>query len=77
VREGDETERFQDKDFRVGGDVITAVEGKAVRSESDLAKALLVRKPGDTITVAIRRGDKRLNVRIKLGERPLDSPRRG
>jgi S1-C subfamily serine protease len=77
VREGDKTERFQDKDFRVGGDVITAVEGKAVRSESDLAKALLVRKPGDTITVAIRRGDKRLNVRIKLGERPLDSPRRG
>jgi S1-C subfamily serine protease len=77
VREGDETERFQDKDFRVGGDVITAVQGKAVRSESDLAKALLAHKPGDTVTVAIRRGDKRLNVRIKLGERPLDSPRRG
>jgi 2-alkenal reductase len=77
VREGDETERFQDRDFRVGGDVITAVEGKAVRSESDLAKALLAHKPGDTVTVAIRRGDKRLNVRIKLGERPLDSPRRG
>ncbi|HMI71356.1 MAG TPA: trypsin-like peptidase domain-containing protein [Solirubrobacteraceae bacterium] len=77
VREGDETERFQDKDFRVGGDVITAVEGKAVRGESDLAKALLAHKPGDTVTVAIRRGDKRLKVRIKLGERPLDSPRRG
>jgi S1-C subfamily serine protease len=53
------------------------VQGTAVRSESDLAKALLVHKPGDTVTVAIRRGDKRLNVRIKLGERPLDSPRRG
>jgi S1-C subfamily serine protease len=77
VREGDETERFQDKAFRVGGDVITAVQGKAVRSESDLAKALLAHKPGDTVTVAIRRGGKRLNVRIKLGERPLDSPRRG
>jgi S1-C subfamily serine protease len=77
VREGDETERFQDKDFRVGGDVITAVQGVPVRSESDLAKALLAHKPGDAVTVAIRRGDKRLNVRIKLGERPLDSPRRG
>jgi S1-C subfamily serine protease len=77
LREGDETERFQDKAFRVGGDVITAVQGAAVRSESDLAKALLAHKPGDTVTVAIRRGDKRLNVRIKLGERPLDSPRRG
>jgi S1-C subfamily serine protease len=77
VREGDETERFQDKAFRVGGDVITAVQGTPVRSESDLAKALLAHKPGDTVTVAIRRGDKRLDVRIKLGERPLDSPRRG
>jgi 2-alkenal reductase len=77
VREGDKTERFQDKDFRLGGDVITAVQGTAVHTESDLAKALLGHKPGDTVTVAVRRGDKRLNVRIKLGERPLDSPRRG
>jgi S1-C subfamily serine protease len=77
VREGEETERFQDKDFRVGGDVITAVQGAAVRTESDLAKALLAHKPGDTVTLAIRRGDKRLDVRVKLGERPLDSPRRG
>jgi 2-alkenal reductase len=77
VREGDETERFQDKDFRVGGDVITAVQGAAIHTESDLAKALLAHKPGDTVTLAIRRGDKRLNVRVKLGERPLDSPRRG
>ena len=77
VREGDKTDRFQDKDFRVGGDVITAVQSAPVHTESDLAKALLAHKPGDTVTVAIRRGDKRLNVRIKLGERPLDSPRRG
>jgi S1-C subfamily serine protease len=77
VREGDKTERFQDKDFNVGGDVITGVQGTAIRSESDLAKALLKHKPGDTVTVDIRRGDRRLRVQVKLGERPLDSPRRG
>jgi S1-C subfamily serine protease len=77
LRDGDETERFQDKDFRVGGDVITAVQGRAVHGESDLAKALLAYKPGDTVTVDVRRGNERLRVRIKLGERPLDSPRRG
>jgi S1-C subfamily serine protease len=77
LREGGDTERFQDKAYRVGGDVITAVDGTPVRTESDLAKALLAHKPGDTVTVAVRRGDKRLNVRVKLGERPLDSPRRG
>jgi S1-C subfamily serine protease len=77
LRDGDETERFQDKDYRVGGDVITAIEGTPVRKESDLAKVLLAHKPGDTVTVAVRRGDKRMNVRIELGERPLDSPRPG
>jgi S1-C subfamily serine protease len=77
LRAGDDTERFQDRDFRVGGDVITAVQGRPVRGESDLAKALLAHKPGDTVTVDVRRGGKRLQTRIKLGERPLDSPRRG
>jgi S1-C subfamily serine protease len=77
LRAGDDTERFQDRDFRVGGDVITAVQGRPVRGESDLAKALLAHKPGDTVTVDVRRGGKRLQMRIKLGERPLDSPRRG
>jgi S1-C subfamily serine protease len=77
LHEGGQTERFQDKAYRIGGDVITAVQGTPIHSESDLAKVLLGDKPGDTVTVALRRGDKRLNVRIKLGERPLDSPRRG
>jgi S1-C subfamily serine protease len=77
LREGDRIERFQDKDYRVGGDVITAVEGTPIHKESDLARVLLARKPGDTVTVAIRRGGKSLTVRIKLGERPLDSPRPG
>jgi S1-C subfamily serine protease len=77
LREGDQTERFQDKDYRVGGDVITAVDGKAIHKESDLAKVLLAHKPGDTVTVAVRRGGKQVDVRVKLGERPLDSPRRG
>jgi 2-alkenal reductase len=77
LRDGNDTERFQEKEFRVGGDVITAVQGRAVHSETDLAKALLAHKPGDTVSVDVRRGDERLRVRIKLGERPLDSPRRG
>jgi 2-alkenal reductase len=77
LHEGDRTERFQDKDYRVGGDVVTGVEGTPIHTENDLAKVLLAHKPGDTITLAVRRGDQRLNVRVKLGERPLDSPRPG
>jgi 2-alkenal reductase len=77
LREGDRAVRFQDRDFRVGGDVITAVQSRPVHDENDLAKVLLAHKPGDTVVLDVRRGSQRLRVRVKLGERPLDSPRRG
>jgi S1-C subfamily serine protease len=77
LHEGDKAVRFQDREFRVGGDVITAVEGRAVHDETDLAKVLLAHKPGDVVVLDVRRSAQRLRVRVKLGERPLDSPRRG
>jgi S1-C subfamily serine protease len=77
LRAGDGSARFQDQDYRVGGDVITAVGGVPVRTESDLARALLAHHPGDVVVLDIRRGGKAMKVRVRLGERPLDSPRRG
>jgi S1-C subfamily serine protease len=77
LHEGDQEVRFQDRAYRVGGDVITAVQGKAVHDENDLANVLLRHKPGDVVVLDVRRSDKHLRVRVKLGERPLDSPRRG
>ena len=77
LKSGGETERFQARAFRTGGDVVTAVQGRPVHAESDLAKALLDYEPGDTVTLEVRRGGERKQVRVKLGERPLDAPRRG
>jgi 2-alkenal reductase len=77
LKAGDGDERFQDQDFRPGGDVVTAVQGKPIRGESDLAKVLLAYSPGDTVTLDIRRSGARKQVRVKLGERPLGSPRSG
>jgi len=77
LRAGGDTERFQERPFRTGGDVVTAVQGHPVHAESDLAKALLDFEPGDTVTLDIRRGSERRQVRVKLGERPLDTPRSG
>ena len=70
-------QRFQERAFRTGGDVVTAVQGRPVHAESDLAKALLDYAPGDTVTLDVGRGGQRRQVRVKLGERPLDAPRRG
>jgi S1-C subfamily serine protease len=76
LKAGGDTERFQERAFRTGGDVVTAVQGRPVHAENDLAKALLDYAPGDTVTLEIRRGSQRREVRVKLGERPLDAPRR-
>ena len=77
LKSGGNTERFQERAFRTGGDVVTAVQGRPIHAESDLAKALLDYGPGDTITLDVRRGGERRQVRVKLAERPLDAPRRG
>ena len=75
LRDGGDEERFQDQDYRVGGDVITAVGGRAIREENDLARSLARFSPGQTVGLAIVRDGERRTVRVKLGERPLDAPR--
>jgi S1-C subfamily serine protease len=75
LRAGSDEERFQDDDYTVGGDVISAVGGRPIREENDLARSLVRFAPGQTVDVAIVRDGARRTVRVKLGERPLDAPR--
>jgi S1-C subfamily serine protease len=77
LRAGDHAERFQDSDYRVGGDVIVAVGGHPIREEDDVANALVQLAPGTDVDLQVMRDGKRRTVRVKLGERPLDAPRAG
>jgi S1-C subfamily serine protease len=77
LRAGGSTERFQDSQYRVGGDVIVALGGHPVREEDDVAKALVGLAPGTDVDVQVMRDGKRRDLRVKLGERPLDAPRAG
>ena len=54
----------------IGGDFITAVDGKPVTESDELARAIARKRPGDTITVKIFRAGKSLDVAVKLGEVP-------
>jgi S1-C subfamily serine protease len=54
----------------IGGDFITAVDGKPVTESDELARAIARKRPGDTITVRIFRAGKSLDVPVKLGEVP-------
>jgi putative serine protease PepD len=56
--------------YPTGGDVITAIDGRAVTSSEALQAAIDARQPGDTVSITyVRDGDSR-TVRVQLAARP-------
>jgi 2-alkenal reductase len=54
-----------------GGDLIIAIDGRPVRTFSDLLSYLIQEKsPGDTITFTILRDDQEIEIDLILGKRP-------
>ena len=51
------------------GDIITAFEGKAVSRDHPLAEHIREQKPGDTVSITVRRGSETLTLSVVLGER--------
>jgi len=56
--------------FYIGGDVITAIDGQKVASSLDVNLVLNKKRPGDEVTVSLYRGGKKMDVKVKLSERP-------
>jgi putative serine protease PepD len=52
------------------GDVITAIDGKAISTADDATTAINARAPGDQITLTITRGGEQSTVDVALGTRP-------
>ena len=52
-----------------GGDIITAVGAKAVVNLYDMTDALRSHQPGDTVVIAVKRGDETVQVTAVLGKR--------
>ena len=57
--------------YRVGGDVITRIGERPVDDPDDLSRAVALLDPGTTVTVEAWRDGERREVKVKLGERPL------
>jgi serine protease Do len=70
VRGGDRVVRAGMQRIAVGGDLIVAVDGQKVGSPFDLNILLNRKRPGDTVTLTIFRGGKKVELPVKLGERP-------
>jgi S1-C subfamily serine protease len=60
--------------YRIGGDVIVAVDGKAVESTEALRDMIAAHKPGDRLTLTLYRGSKKISVTVQLGRQPSSPP---
>lgn len=52
----------------LGGDLIVAIDGQAIQTPQDLSAALNTHRAGDTVSVTIFRGQRRLDVRVTLSD---------
>jgi S1-C subfamily serine protease len=62
---------FQVRPYKVGGDVITRIADRPVDDPDDLSRAVALLDPGTTVTVEAWRDGERREVKVRLGERPL------
>ncbi len=68
IRGGTRTVLAGLQQLMIGGDVLIAIDGKAVTSETDLNLLLNRDEPGDNVTLTILRDGKKMDVRVKLGQ---------
>jgi len=52
----------------IGGDLIVAIDGQPVEDQQELAHVMQNHRAGDTVTVTIYRGKKKMDVKVILGE---------
>jgi S1-C subfamily serine protease len=56
--------------YQLGGDLITAADGVQLSSLDQLRDVIANKQPGDKVSLEIWRGDKQLNLDVKLGRQP-------
>lgn len=56
------------------GDLVTAINGKAVPGPNDFIAAINALRPGDHITLTVQRGSSRLTLTATLGTEPSQAP---
>jgi S1-C subfamily serine protease len=74
IKGGGKETRFQASLVKVGGDVITKVDGRPLTRQDDFSSRITNYRPGDTVNLEIYRDGKPRNVSVTLGERPSQVP---
>jgi S1-C subfamily serine protease len=79
IRGGTVNGSVENGQVAVGGDIVVSIDGKAVNSSEDLANDISAKKPGETVTVGLLRGDgkghyEHKTVSVTLASRPNSIP---
>jgi S1-C subfamily serine protease len=73
IKAGGTSVVVEGQSWRIGGDVITAVDGHTVSTYSELRDAINRKKPGDTVKLDVVRHGQKSSVSVKLGQAPQTS----
>jgi S1-C subfamily serine protease len=68
LRGGHETVQIGNVQLVVGGDLITAIDGKPIDREDAISRALARKRSGDTLELTVFRNGRTTNLRVKLGD---------
>ena len=68
LRAGSERAYVGNTPITLGGDLIIAVDGEALTDQQELSHVMQKHRAGDTVTVTIYRGKKKMDVKVVLGE---------
>jgi S1-C subfamily serine protease len=72
LRGAERTVRVDGEQYAVGGDIIVAIDGQAIEEFEDLQEIVAAKKPGDVLTLDVRRngGRDKVEVKVTLGDQP-------
>jgi S1-C subfamily serine protease len=70
---GDTSATIDGEEVKLGGDIITEVDGHQLKSMDELVELIQESKPGDELKLTILRGDKEKTAEVTLGTQPTGS----
>jgi len=68
LRAGNERAYVGNRLIMLGGDLIVAINGETISDQTDLANVMDKHHAGDTVTVSIFRGKRKMDVKVELQE---------
>jgi S1-C subfamily serine protease len=68
LRGGTERAYLGNAPIMIGGDLLVAIDGQPVEDQQDLSHVMQNHHSGDTVTVTVYRGRKRMDFKLVLGE---------